>query len=159
MVELGKIHHSSKRNSTSQEQERSQLDALAMPLSERPPSLSPHSYESVQRRHMGTTTIGACTMDAQINPRSSTIEVALYGPQSAQKAFSLLNPSSWRSPNAASLHTRIVVGSEDCQTWDDANKILTAIKLLLTNTEGFLTPACRDAISSRFSNTTLSLSA
>ena len=159
MVELGKIHHSSKRNSTSQEQERSQLDALTMPPSESSPSTSPHSYESVHDKHTGTTTIGLSTMNAHIDPKNSTIYVALYGPQSAQKAFSLLNPSSWRSPNAASLHTRIVVGSEDCQTWDDANKILTAIKLLLTNTEGFLTPACRDAISSRFSNTTLSLSA
>ena len=159
MVELGKIHHSSKHQGNPREQEASLLSALTMPSSETAHTLSPHSYESVQQKHMGTTTIGLCTMNAQIDPKNSTIDVALYVPQSAQKAFSLLNPSSWRSPNAASLHTRIVVGSEDCQTWDDANKILTAIKLLLTNTEGFLTPACRDAISSRFSNTTLSLSA
>ena len=158
MVELGKIHHSSKHQGNPREQEASLLSALTMPSSETAHTLSPHSYESVQQKHMGTTTIGLCTMNAQIDPKNSTIDVALYGPQSAQKAFSLLNPSSWRSPNAASLHTRIVVGSEDCQTWDDANKILTAIKLLLTNTEGFLTPACRDAISSRFPNTTLSLS-
>lgn len=158
MVELGKLHHSSKRNSTPQAHGPAQFNTLTMPPSETAPSLSPHSLESVQQKHMGRTTIGLSTMNAHIDPKSSTIDVALYGPQSAQKAFSLLKPSSWRSPIAASLHTRIVVGSEDCQSWDDANTILTAMKLLLTNSEGLLTPACRDAISSRFPNTTLSLS-